>query len=78
LIRHACLEHSLTAALAIGALPVAVIESPLRTLLVPAIGAPPLLYSGSLAADQAAIPLPAITMRAEKEHGAAFAADANP
>jgi hypothetical protein len=78
LIRHAHLEHSLAAALAIRALPVAVIESPLGTLLVSAIGAPPLPYSGLLATDQAAIPLPAITMGAEKEHPAAFAAEANP
>jgi hypothetical protein len=78
LIRHTRLEHSLAAALAKGTLPVTVIESPLGTLLVSAIGAPPLPYSGLLAADEAAIPLPTITMGAQKKHPAAFAAEANP
>jgi hypothetical protein len=78
LIRHARLEHSFPAALAIHTLSVTVIESPLGTLLVSAIGAPPLPYSGLLATNQAAIPLPTITMGAEKEHPAAFAAEANP
>jgi hypothetical protein len=68
----------MTAAFAISALPVAVIESPFGTLLVPAIGAPPLLDSGLLTASQAAIALPAITARAEKEHCPAFIAEANP
>jgi hypothetical protein len=68
----------LVAALTIGTLPVAVIESPLGALLVPAIGAPPLPRSGLLAAGQAAIALPAITSRAEKENRTAFATQANP
>lgn len=78
MIRHARLERSLAAALAIGALPVAMIESPLGTLLVPAIRVPPLLDSSLLPAGQAAIALPTITPGAEKEHRATCAAQANP
>jgi hypothetical protein len=66
------------AAFAIRTLPVTVIEPSFGTLLVPAIGAPPLLDSGSLAASQAAVALPAITARAEKEHCPAFISEANP
>jgi hypothetical protein len=68
----------MAAAFAIGTLPVSVIKSPFGTLLVPAVGASPLLDSGLLAASQAAIALPAITVRADKEHGPAFVAEANP
>jgi hypothetical protein len=68
----------LAAALAIGTLPVAVIEAPLGTLLVSTIGAPPLLYSGLLATGNTAIALPAIAVRAEEKYRAAFSAQANP
>jgi hypothetical protein len=57
----------LATALAIGTLPIAVIEPPLGTLLVPAIGTPPLLDSGLLTAGQATVTLPAITVRAEEK-----------
>jgi len=43
-----------------------------RTLLVAAIGGAPLAQSGPVAASDAAIPLPAITVGAQKESGAAF------
>ena len=78
MIRHARVDRSLAAALAISTLPVAMIESSLGTLLVPAIGTSSLIEPGLLAADQAAIALPVITVGAEKEHRAACAAEANP
>ena len=59
MIRHTGLEFSMSAALAIGTLPVAVIEPPFGTLLVPSIGAPMLLDSSLLTACQAAIALAA-------------------
>jgi hypothetical protein len=77
LIRHARFDRSLAAALAISTLPVAMIESPLGTLLVPAIGSSPLIEPGLLAAGQAAIALPVITVGAEKEYRAACAAEAS-
>ena len=78
MIRHARVDRSLAAALAISTLPGAMIESSLGTLLVPAIGTSSLIEPGLLAADQAAIALPVITVGAEKEHRAACAAEANP
>ena len=54
------------------------VEPSFRALLVPAIGAPPLLQPCLLAAGDAAIALPAIAMRAEEEDGATVAAEANP
>jgi hypothetical protein len=59
-------------------LSVAMIKPSLRTLLVPAIGASALLDSGLLATGQAAIALSAITLRAKKEHRAAFATHTSP
>jgi hypothetical protein len=59
-------------------LPVAMIEPSLRTLLVPAIGAAPLMEPGLIAASEAAIALSAITARTEKKDRAAFAAQAKP
>jgi hypothetical protein len=59
-------------------LPVPMIEPPLGTLLVAAVGLAPLLEPGALAADEAAIALSAITARTQEEHGAAFATPANP
>jgi hypothetical protein len=61
----------------IGTLPVAMIESTLRTLLMPAIGAVQLLEPSLLAASPTAIALATITARAQKEQRAAFAAHAN-
>jgi hypothetical protein len=78
LIRHARLKLSMAAAFAVSALPVAVIEPPFGTLLMPAVGAPPLLDSRLLAAGHAAIALPAIAAPAEKENCATLAAEADP
>jgi hypothetical protein len=58
-------------------LPVAMIQQSFRTLLMPTIGTSPLAEPGLLAAGLAAIALPAVTMRAQKEHRAAFAEQAN-
>jgi hypothetical protein len=78
MIRHACVACAFAPTLPIFTLPVAMIEPPLGTLLMPAIGTASLMKPGLLAAGLAAIPLPAITVRAEKKHGAAFLAQANP
>ena len=51
---------------------------PFRTALVPAVGAAVLTEPGLLAAGDAAIVLSAVTVRTEKKHHAAFAAEANP
>jgi hypothetical protein len=67
----------LPTALAIRTLPVAVIKSPLGTLLMATVGRAPLSEPSSLATGPTAIALPAITPRAQKEHCAAFAAQAN-
>ena len=62
---------------AIFPLAVAMIEASFQAPLVSAIGtAPP--PPGLIAAGQAAIALPAVTMGTEKENGAAFTAQANP
>jgi len=74
LIRHARLRAALT----IRPLPVAVIESPFRALLMSAVGAPPLLEPRLVTATEAAISLAAITVATEKKDRAAFAAAANP
>ena len=78
MIRHAALDCLLAPTLPILTLPVAMIESSFGALLMPTISASPLAQPGLLAAGQAAIALSAITMRAEKKHSAAFAAQANP
>jgi hypothetical protein len=59
-------------------LPVTVIEPSLETLLVAAIGRPPLLPASVLTADEAAIALPAIAVGAKEEHRAAFDGIAEP
>jgi hypothetical protein len=46
--------------------------------LVSAIGTAPLTESGLIAAGDAAVALSAVTVRTEKENGAAFIAQANP
>jgi len=74
LIRHARLRAALT----ILPLPVAMIESPFRALLMSAVGAPPLLKPRLVPATEAAVALAAITVGTEKKDRAAFAAPANP
>jgi hypothetical protein len=51
-----------------------VIEPPLGALLVAAIGRAMLPEAGLPPAGQAAIALPAVTVRAQEEHGPAIAA----
>jgi hypothetical protein len=55
------LERLLGPALTVLPLPVAMIESSFRTLLVTAISAAPLIEPGSVAASGAAIALSAVT-----------------
>ena len=57
-------------------MPVLMIESAFRALLVAAVGATPLTKPGLRAARGAAIPLPAIAARAQQEQRAAFPAHA--
>ena len=54
------------------------IEPSFRTLLVTTVGASPLAKSGSLAADNAAVALSAITACAEEESRAAFRVQTKP
>ena len=63
LIRHA----SMRPAFAVLPLAVPVVQSPLRALLVPAIGAASLPEPCSFAAGMAAIAMSAITLRADQE-----------
>ena len=63
---------------AIFPLAVPMIEASFQTPLVPAIGTAPLPQPGLIAAGQAAIALPAITVGTEEENGAASTAQANP
>lgn len=63
---------------AVAPLAVAMVESPFGTLLVAAVGAASLTDPGLLAADAAAIALPAITVGTQKEQSAAFAEQTNP
>jgi len=53
------------------------IEPPFGALLMPAIGATPLLEPGFIAASDAAIALPAVALRTKKEHGVALLAQTN-
>lgn len=48
------------------------IEPSLRTLLMPPIGTPPLAESRLVTAHEAAIALPAVTVRTEEKQCAAF------
>ena len=59
---------------AVVALPVTMIEQSFRALLVPLIGAPPLLAARLLAALGAAIAVAAIAMRADVEDRVALLA----
>ena len=54
------------------------IEPPFRALLVAAVGAPPLLAAGLLAAWFAAVAMSAITVRADEENRLATLTKANP
>jgi hypothetical protein len=54
------------------------IELPFGALLVAAVGAPPLLAAGLLAALVAAVAVPAIAMRADEENRVAALTKANP
>lgn len=65
-------------ALTVSPLPVPMIESTFRTLLVAAVGLAPLMEPGAMATGEAAIALSAITAQTQEEHGAAFAVLANP
>ncbi len=75
LIRHARL--GLPAAAPIIALTIAMIEPSFGALLVAAVGAPSLVDAGSLTALGTAVALPAITVRADKEHRVTFLTEAN-
>jgi len=74
LIRHA--RPAVT--LAVGALPVPMIEPALRTLLVATIGGAVLPNSGLGSTSLAAIALPAVAVRANPEHRLASLAATNP
>lgn len=77
MIRHARMNCSFALTLPVLTLPIAMIESSFRALLVPAIGATPLVQPGLLTAGQAAITLAAIKVRTEKKYGATFAQQTN-
>jgi hypothetical protein len=74
LIRHA----SWRVTLAVGTLPVAMIEPALRTPLVAAVGSTVLSPPGFTAAHRAAIALSAITVLTDPEHRMTSTAAANP
>jgi len=78
LIRHARLGRPLGTAPPVFPLAVAVVEPSLRTPLVAAVGAAPLLESRLGAASRAAIALAAVAVLTDPEHRLAFAAAANP
>jgi hypothetical protein len=65
-------------ALTVRVLTVTMVVPPFPALLVPAIGATPLMESGLLAAGEAAIALSTIAAAAEEKDRAAFAARASP
>ena len=65
-------------AVTVLALPVAMIKASFRALLVAAVRLPALMNARLLTAGQAAIALSTITAGAQKENGAALAAQANP
>jgi len=64
--------------LAVDALPVPVVQSALRTPLVPAVGSTALLAPGFRAATRTAIALPSVAVRTKPEDRLAFLAAANP
>ena len=73
MIRHAGRSE----ALSIPALSVAMIEPRLGALAIAAVGTPVLLEPCMPAALQAAVAMTAVTMSADEERRAAFAAEAN-
>ena len=76
MIRHGRLR--LTKAAAVFPLAVAMIELPFGALLVAAIGPPPLLAAGLLAALVAAVAVSAIAVRADEENRVAALTEASP
>jgi hypothetical protein len=64
--------------MAVGLLPVAVIEPAFGTSLVPPIGAAPLLESSAVTAGETAIALSAVAVQAEPEHSQTILRAANP
>ena len=59
-------------------LPIAVVQSSLRALLVPAVGDAALLKPSPIAAGNAAVALPAVAMRTQKKGREAALKQANP
>ena len=76
MIRHG--RWRLTKAATVFPLSVAMIELPFRALLVAAIGAPPLLAAGLLAALVATVAMSAIAVRADEENRVAALTKAGP
>jgi hypothetical protein len=76
LIRHGRLPLAQTASVRL--LAIAVIELPFGAFLVAAVGAPPLLAPGLLAALFAAVAMSAITVRADEENRVAALTKASP
>ncbi len=74
MIRHAALRL----AIAVGLLPVPMIEPAFGASLVSQIGATPLPESRAVTAGQTAIALSAVAVQAEPEHGKASLRAANP
>lgn len=72
------IRHAGRMTLPVGALPVAMIEPALRTLLVPAVGRAVLPEPGFAATSRAAVALPAVAVRANPEHRLAPLAATNP
>ena len=72
------IRHAAAAAFPVVPLPVAVIEPPLRALLVPPVGVPPLLPLCFLPASLAAVPVAPVTMATDPEHRATANTPANP
>jgi len=68
----------LTTAAPVFPLSVTMIELPFGTLLVAAVGAPPLLAAGLLATLVAAVAVSAIAVRADEENRVAALTTANP
>ena len=76
MIRHARLR--LTKAAPVLPLTITMIEPSFGALLVAAVGAPPLLAAGLLAALVAAVAMSAIAVRADEENRVAVLTKANP
>ena len=72
------IRHAGRMTLPVGALPVAMIEPALRTLLVPAVRRAVLPEPGFGATSRAAVALPAVAVRTDPEHRLASLAATNP